>query len=110
MTGRCVVERARCRIEHAVAHGREICRARGRDECVQPREQLARRSRISRQCRQRGAHLAHRSRCGQSVADDVPDRQRDLTVSKLENVVPVSADFERPFKCLARLGDRAEIM
>ena len=95
MTGRRVVEHARCRIEDAVAHGREIRGARGRDECVQPREELAWRFRISRQRRQRRAHLAHRRSRGQSVADNVADRQRDLTVRKLENVVPVSADLER---------------
>ncbi len=95
MTGRGVLERTGRRVEHSVTDSREIGGIGGRDERVEAPEQLARRIRVSRQRRERGPQLAHRRSRGQSVADDVADRQRDATIRKREHVVPVASHLER---------------
>ena len=55
MTGRCILEDARHRIEYAVTDGGEIRGVRGRDERVEAPEELARRFCVPRQRRQRRA-------------------------------------------------------
>ena len=94
VAGRGVLDLARGRIEHHVADRREVGRPRTCEEPVEPAQKHAGRLGVLCERPERGPHLPHRGGRGETVADDVADREADPPVRELERVVPVTADLE----------------